>query len=127
MSKEKNTAMGLLKIKDLSIICIIGILPHERKKTQQLLVSLEMEVDFHAVRHSETRVEGGVDYVSVAQFVTRHLEEGRFYLLEELMLSLGERLISRFRQIKHLRLKVSKPSAIANALSTEAEMNFVSD
>ncbi|MBF0196549.1 MAG: dihydroneopterin aldolase [Planctomycetes bacterium] len=116
--------MGVLRIVDLEIDCIVGILPHERKIEQQILFSAEIETDFALVSHQDGKVTGGLDYAQYAVYVKNAVRKGRYYLLEELLDELGQSSLKDYNMIQKLTLNVKKPSAISHCETVEAELSF---
>ena len=70
-----------VQIEDLRIPCVIGCLEEERDRNQEIVVSLELEIDSRQAAY-EDRLEHTVDYVALERAVRFILAAGQFRLLE---------------------------------------------
>lgn len=100
-------------VEDLRCQAIIGIHPPERVTAQPLSLDLQMHWPMDAAVASES-IQDTLDYQKVSELAIRHVQEGRFLLVETLADTLARRLMSEFG-ISWLRLRVSKPEAIEAA------------
>ena len=90
-------------IEDLKFQCIIGILDFEREKEQDVIVNVEIEYDFN---------DQFINYADVAKFLTTHMKEKKFLLIEDALEALSKNLKKNFPQLKTLLLKITKPSIL---------------
>ena len=102
---------GTLYIKRLPVTCVIGIHPHERKSRQQLLVSVELDLDIGAASGADD-VTQTVDYVGVARTINEIAIAGRFQLIETLAERIADNLLTG--SVERVCIDVQKPSALAN-------------
>ena len=112
--------MDTLFVKGLRIEAILGILPHERTEKQPVVVDLEYAVDTASAVASGD-IGDTVSYADVADSVTTWIVEGEYELVETLAAEVAERLQSTYG-IRWLRLRVGKPTAVANADSVGIEI-----
>lgn len=115
---------GILRILDLEIECFIGILPLERRLEQTIYLTAEIETDFEVAHAKDGRITHGLDYASLAEFMSKKIKDGHFGLLEEMLISVGEDCLKEHPSIRRIHLTVSKPSAIPMAKSVEAEIRL---
>jgi FolB domain-containing protein len=96
-----------IRIDELRFSAIIGLLPHEREREQELIVDLEIDYDY---RRGEF-----LDYARIAEETVVHLREGRYELLEEALLGLEARLRAGHPEIRRLRCRLTKPHILPHA------------
>ncbi len=102
--------MGTVYVRQLPVSCIIGIHADERVANQQLLISVELDVDFSRARHSDA-VEDALDYTLVAKHIAATARAGRFRLIETLAEKLAEELLTP--GVLRVAVDVQKPAALA--------------
>ena len=117
-STSRHLAVGsfsqeCIQIKGLRVDCIVGVLPHERRQDQPLLIDIRAASDFSQAAASDD-LHHTVDYAAVAEEVQRFVRQGRFHLLETLVRQLAPHLCAQFN-LSGLQLQVRKPQAIAQA------------
>jgi dihydroneopterin aldolase len=95
-------------VRGLEIQAEVGVYPHERGRTQPLVVDVELDVTaVHAERLSQT-----VNYETIAA-AARHLAaEGHIELVEMFAEQLAERCLADPR-VTRARVRVEKPLALA--------------
>ncbi len=107
-------------IHGLKIPCIIGTLPHERKKKQPIVIDLEFPTDVRKAAKRDN-LRDALNYQKITESATTFVSKSRFYLIE----TLAKRLIQILRRefkLKNILLRVSKPNAIRNAKSVSVEI-----
>lgn len=75
------TSQAIIKITDLRLRTYIGFNPDEIKKQQDIVINIEMHYPAELARRSDD-VSDALNYKDVTKKVIAHVEEGRFYLLE---------------------------------------------
>ena len=100
-------------IENLEVETIIGVLDWERRVRQRICIDLEMAADIGKAASTDA-LEDALDYHAVSKRLTEFIEQSRFQLLESLAEALAELLQKEFG-VQRLKLKLSKPGAIANA------------
>ena len=95
-------------IEGLSFEAIIGLLPEERRKPQEVVVDLFLEYDY--------RPDHFLDYAEAARIVERHIREGKFLLVEEALTSLVPILKGSFPSIKYIEISLSKPKILPSGV-----------
>jgi 7,8-dihydroneopterin aldolase/epimerase/oxygenase len=107
-------------VEGLRIMTVIGVHTRERKRTQPLVVDVELATDARrAAAADDLRL--AVDYGAVARFVARFVGTHRPRLLETLAEALAERLLAEFRT-PWVRLKLVKPRAVPGARGAGLEI-----
>lgn len=105
--------MDKIFIEQLTIVTCIGVYAWEQQIRQKLLLDIEMDWDTRAAASSDD-VHHCLDYLSVSEAVIQHVQSGRFALVERVAQEVADLLINRFHT-RRVRIKVSKPGAIAEA------------
>lgn len=75
--------MDTITIKDLGVLCHIGVPDEERAKPQRLLISVEMSGDFATACKSDD-IAHTVNYYDVSQRITQLCATQPFKLIERL-------------------------------------------
>ncbi len=105
--------MDSIIIKELQIETIIGVLPEEKTRPQLLLLDLEIKTDLSPAGNSD-QLKDTIDYNAIAIFIHEFAQQYHFELLEAFAAHLIDKLITTFA-LKHIKLSVQKPKALANA------------
>ncbi|MBM73761.1 MAG: dihydroneopterin aldolase [Proteobacteria bacterium] len=105
---------GTIRIDCLEIVCIVGILPHERQLPQKIILDVELDVNLGAICTSRN-LNDSVDYAEVAQFLTDQIVMSQYELLETLTMESCSNLLKKWPRITCCKITVKKPSAIPNA------------
>jgi 7,8-dihydroneopterin aldolase/epimerase/oxygenase len=103
----------LIFIRELKVETCLGIYHWEQRIKQTLIFDLEFSTDIQKAATSD-QIDDTLDYAKIADFITHFAENRKFQLLERLAHESADLLLQHF-SITDLRLKVSKPGAIANA------------
>ena len=111
---------GIIGVRGLRIRCIVGVLPHERIHTQDLIVDIKVRTDFSACIASDT-MENTVDYVRIAELATILAMEGKFQLIERYAAMVLDRLFEEFA-ISWAWIRIDKPAAIPQAECSTVEL-----
>ena len=108
-------------IEKLSVDCIIGCLSHERTTPQ--LISIDVKLCVDVKRSVETDdVSDAVNYVDVANLLTKTAIDSKCHLLERLAWNCCDALFGTFVGLKTIELQVSKPAAIPAASNTAVSL-----
>lgn len=92
-----------IHIEELRFTCIIGILDFERVSPQDVILHVKFEYEY------KTKF---INYAEVAELVKFHMQEKKFELLEEALLSLFDLLKNHYKNISTLFIKITKPSIL---------------
>ena len=96
----------------LKVVCSIGILPHERACSQEILISLK--VCFCPIGLLPDEISSTIDYSHLAELCKQMALSKHRELLETLACEIVEAVIQRFC-CAHVWIRLEKPAAIASA------------
>ncbi|MEC6798394.1 dihydroneopterin aldolase [Photobacterium sp. S4TG1] len=105
--------MDTVFIEQLEVIATIGVYDWEQKIKQKLVIDLEMAHDNRPAAMADD-VNLALDYSMVSTAVTEHITQGRFLLVERVAEDIATLIMTRFA-VPWIKVRVTKPSAIANA------------
>lgn len=100
-----------IRVIDLQVSCIIGILPRERKEEQTILVSIIADYDISQAAASEN-IEHTLDYVEVVELLNQQLKSKQYELLERAVTDLSEQVLERWPSILRFSIEIKKPEAL---------------
>lgn len=106
--------IGTIGLEGLTIRCIVGIHPHERKEEQDLLVDVSVDTDFSAAASHDT-VEHTLDYDLIAAELTRLATERQYQLIETFAEEGAASLLRLFPSVVAIELMIRKPAAVPAA------------
>lgn len=105
--------MDIVFIEQLSVITTIGVYDWEQTIEQKLVFDIEMAWDNRRAAKSDD-VNDCLSYADISEAVVTHVESGQFALVERVAEEVADILLRRFNS-PWIRLKVSKPGAVARA------------
>ena len=97
-----------IHIQNLEFKTIIGILEEERKTPQRVIVDAKITYDY--------KNDCFIDYAKVVEFLKDETIRMAYHLIEDALLDLGEKLKFFHPQIHSIKLKITKPDIIENAI-----------
>ena len=98
---------------DLKIEAIIGILDFERVNTQPIIAQCKIKY----IKYNEQFI----NYAEVALLIEKMLVTQKYALIEDALEEIIEAIIKKFKPIKSVKLKLSKPKILDNCIvSVEA-------
>ncbi len=97
-------------IKDLRLRCIIGTLPRERRRKQDVVIQVRMDADLDAASRSD-RIADTVDYKAVKKRIMKAVEASCFQLIERLAGRIAEICLEESR-VRGVEVEVAKPGAL---------------
>jgi len=121
----RGSRHATIQIRNLRLRTFIGFNPEEMSKQQDVVINIEIR---YAVPESALRdeVDGALDYKILTKRVIRHVEDGRFLLLERLVGDvLG--LCSEHPSILSSRVTIDKPHALRFADSVSLTLEYRAD
>ncbi|RXJ70504.1 bifunctional dihydroneopterin aldolase/7,8-dihydroneopterin epimerase [Veronia nyctiphanis] len=105
--------MDLVFIEQLEVITTIGVYDWEQEIKQKLVFDLEMAHDNRPAANNDD-VTLALDYATVSEAVIELVANGRFKLVERVAEEVAALIQTRFG-VPWIRVKVSKPGAVAEA------------
>ena len=121
----RNGTQATINIRNLRLRTFIGFNPEERAKQQDVVINIEIR---YSVPRSalQDEVDGALDYKILTKRVIRHVEDGRFLLLERLVADVLD-LCSEHPSIVHSRVTIDKPHALRFADSVSLTLEYRAD
>ena len=101
--------MDIVFIEQLSVITTIGVYDWEQTIEQKLVFDIEIAWDNRKAAASDC-----LSYADISERVIAHVEGGKFALVERVAEEVADLLLETF-QSPWVRIKVSKPGAVARA------------
>jgi len=128
-SHHGNSARGFtlatIRIRNLRLRTFIGFNPEEMSKQQDVVINIEIRYTVPEAALQD-QVEGALDYKILTKRVIRHVEDGRFLLLEKLVSDvLG--ICSEHPSIRDASVTVDKPHALRFADSVSLTLEYRAD
>ena len=105
--------MDKVYIKGLKTDAVIGVYDWERDIRQTLVLDLELGSD-NRVAAANDAIEDAVDYDAISGRILAYVADSEFELIETLAERVAEIVMREF-DIPWVRLKLSKPGAVADA------------
>jgi len=104
----------LIFIEGLTVFAQIGVYDWEQQIKQKLIFDVEMAWDTRQAAGAGGDVKLTLNYAQVSEFIIDYVQSKPFLLIERVANEVAEQLQQRFK-ITWLRLKLSKPKAVAQA------------
>ncbi|MFH1761424.1 MAG: FolB domain-containing protein [bacterium] len=112
---------GTIRIKDLTLRAIIGINDWERKKSQDIIINIEME--YNAQKAVETDdIAFALDYKTITKKIISEVGKTKFYLLEKLTAHIL-RIIMKNNAVLTAAVRVDKPHALRYSESVSFKLS----
>lgn len=112
--------MDRILIDDISVRCILGVNPDERREKQDVVVCLALEADLREAGRSDS-LEHAVDYRAIKKRIVREVEASSYRLVE----ALAERIAALCLEdprVLEARVKVEKPGSLRFARTAGVEI-----
>ena len=85
-----------VRLRELRVVCIVGVLPEERERPQPLEIDIDIYKDLSAAGQSDD-LGDTIDYGAAAETVTRICTSSRAQLLEHLAQLVADQLLADSR------------------------------
>lgn len=105
--------MDRVFIEELTVFAQIGVYDWEQQIKQKLVFDLEMAWDCKKAAETDD-VAYCLNYAEVSQVIIDYVESKSFLLIERVAYEVADLLESRY-QLQGLKIKLSKPKAVAQA------------
>ena len=109
-----------IAIRELSARCVIAIKDWERKKPQEISISVTLHADLSAACRSDD-IGDTVDYKQLKQQILAFVEDSRFFLIERLADGIAELCLAQPR-VERVDVVVDKLGALRFARSVAVEI-----
>jgi len=107
-------------VRDLSLRCIIGIYPEERKNRQDVIVNLVLEGPFSEAAATDN-IEHTANYKTITKQIIQLVEDSEFFLIETLAERICGVCLDDPRVFK-ATVTLDKPGALRFARSVAVEL-----
>jgi 7,8-dihydroneopterin aldolase/epimerase/oxygenase len=95
-------------IKNLTFETIVGILEKERLTPQKIVLHVKITYDYND--------NNFIDYAKVSAFIEAEMNQMNYFLLEDALNDLSQKLKLFYPQINKMKIKIFKPDILANAM-----------
>jgi len=107
--------MDIILLRDLEARCIVGVLPHERKRKRKVIINLRLECDLRKACKTDD-IGATVDYRTVQEEVLRVVGASKDKLVERLAQRIADAALS-VRGVKRVTVTLDKPAALRHCRS----------
>lgn len=121
--KPRRASSATIDIKNLRLRTFIGFNPEEKIKKQDIVLNITITYAISEAALAD-HVEEALDYKVITKQVIKHVESGRFLLLEKLVADVLD-ICSRHPDVETARVTIDKPHALrfADSVSLTLEYN----
>jgi dihydroneopterin aldolase len=102
-------------VRDLEIVASVGLLEHEQRYEQRIIVSVDLAVrdDYDGV---SDRLGDVLDYGKVVDDIARLVQSGHFNLIETLAERIARKCLADAR-VERVRVRIEKPEILPSCRS----------
>ena len=118
-----NAPIATIRITNLRLRTFIGFNPEERTKQQDIFINVEILHRSNPAAHEHDEVAAALDYKVITKAIIRHVEGGRFLLLEKLTHDLLE-ICHEHPSVIRAVVTVDKPHALRFADSVSLTLEW---
>ena len=119
---KKRNKMDFIRINGLRVNTIIGCLPEERERRQEITIDVELGADLSKAAASD-RLADTVNYAELEERIHTLAETSKFRMIEALAGAVG-RLVLEYGPAETVRVRVEKPGGARFARSVSVELEF---
>ncbi|MFD1009374.1 dihydroneopterin aldolase [Oceanisphaera ostreae] len=112
--------MDKVFVQGLEVLTTIGVYEWEKGIQQKLRFDLEMGHDNVPAAQNDD-INKALDYATLSQLVTEYAEQHQFELVETMAERVAELILTRFA-VKSVKVRLTKPTAVANASGVGVEI-----
>lgn len=113
--------MDRIFINGMTVSAVIGTLPHEREKAQNIKIDLALECDMRKAGTTDD-LRDAVDYSAVEKLVHDTVSASSFFLLEALAQRIADDCFS-FDGVSGVTVRIEKPGGAAFSRSVAVEIS----
>lgn len=117
---DYDTTLDKIYIRDITLRCIIGIFPEERREKQDIIINVLMHADISRAARSD-RLEDTVDYKAVKLRIIDLVEKSKFMLVERLAQAVADICLEP-PLVQRATVTIDKPGALRFARSVAVEI-----
>src|SRR5579862_2215054 len=119
-SKYEPAALDKIRIDALSLRCIIGLYPEERREKQDVVIFITLYADLRRACASDNLADS-VDYKKIKKRVIKLVENSSFLLIERLAQRIAEACLEE-PVVQQVTVAVEKPGALRFARTVSVEI-----
>lgn len=112
--------MDKVFVQGLEVLVTIGVYEWEKGIQQKLRFDLEMAYD-NGPAAQDDDINKALDYATLSQAVTLYAEQHQFELVETMAERVAELILTRFA-VQSVKVRLTKPNAVANASGVGVEI-----
>jgi len=112
--------MDKVFIKNLKVIGILGIHPHEQRSPREILVSAEVTTDIHNAAQNDD-ILLAVNYSTLAEKIDDFVTNSHYFTIEALIEALADCILEDVL-VSGVWLRIEKPNAVPKADSVGVEI-----
>ncbi|WP_455364297.1 dihydroneopterin aldolase [[Eubacterium] cellulosolvens] len=118
--KREEGCMDKILIKDLLLRCIIGTNESERREKQDILINIEMSLDFQEAARTDD-ITKSANYKEINKKIIPLVENSQYFLVETLAEKIAQICLENSK-INKVKVSVEKPGALRFARSVGVEI-----
>ena len=115
------TSDAQIEVSNLRLRTYIGFNPDEKTKQQDVIINAAIHYQPGRAVHSDNEADA-LDYKLITKRMIRHVEQGRFHLLEKLVNDLLE-IATESERVSFAQVRVDKPHALRFADSVSVTLS----
>ena len=116
----REASLDRIRIIDLSLRCIVGVNPEERREKQDVVINIVLHSDLGLACRTD-RLEDTVDYKAIKKNIIALVEASSFQLLESLAEKVSEVCLAN-KRVRQVQVTIEKPAALRFARSVAIEI-----
>ena len=107
-------------LRDLSVICIIGVMPRERLIPQKVVFNISLGFDLKKAGQSDN-LEDTLNYKILRDEIVRSVKSSKFLLIEKLIEHVASLCLTK-PGVTDVKLSLDKPGALTGCRSVAVEI-----
>lgn len=116
---------AVIEITNLRLRTFIGFNEEERTKQQDIVINAEIHYPMNSGCLDDV-VEDALNYKTITKAIIKHVEQGRFLLLEKLVADVLM-ICCEHSSVSYAKVKIDKPHALRFADSVSLSLDYHSD
>ncbi len=117
-----QVSQAVINITNLRLRTFIGFNPEEQEKQQDIVINAEIHYPANKLCLNAD-VENALNYKSIAKGIIKHVESGRFLLLEKLVSDVLV-ICHEHEWVTYAKVKIDKPHALRFADSVSLSLEY---
>jgi len=119
---HRQGTQAIINVTNLRLRTFIGFNPEGQEKQQDIVINAEIHYPANKLC-LEDNVENALNYKDITKKVIKHVEDGRFLLLEKLVSDVVD-LCSEHEWVSYAKVKIDKPHALRFADSVSLTLEY---